>query len=277
MDIVEDTTETGGWLPCQHLWSRSADSWRRSALELLWHWEPLALSVWPSPRDQDWSAEHGITARTSGWSLSRGHHSWRIQVWIWHRYCSCLFTLSSGDSGWLEDPMHLKDPKLRCLLRILMCWIVLGSRCLICQTRGCGRGVWWPVWGSSRGSWWWVDTTMVSAPCSCLSRTPEVTVLRHLDTTGICQDGSMWVDWQKYILINCKKRKIVIFQERKWGFAFGYIGSSLAAAGGGDYGDETVDVLDHGSWRRSRVKMMVKREFCAGVTVPSHWFPECQF
>ena len=87
----------------------------------------------------------------------------------------------------------------------------------------------------------------------------------------------MWVDLQKYILINCKKRKIVIFQERKWGFAFGYIGSSLAAAGGGDYGDETVDVLDHGSWRRSRVKMMVKREFCAGVTVPSHWFPECQF
>ena len=73
------------------------------------------------------------------------------------------------------------------------------------------------------------------------------------------------------------KREKVFFQERKWGFAFGYIGSSLAAAGGGDYGDETVDVLEHGSWRRSRVKMMVKREFSAGVTVPSHWFPECQF
>ena len=48
-------------------------------------------------------------------------------------------------------------------------------------------------------------------------------------------------------------------------------------AGGGDYGDETVDVLEGANWRRSEVKMRYKREFSAGVTVPSEWFPDCSF
>ena len=55
------------------------------------------------------------------------------------------------------------------------------------------------------------------------------------------------------------------------------IGNNVAVAGGGDYGDETVDVLEGANWRRSEVKMKYKREFCAGVTVPSEWFPDCSF
>ena len=51
----------------------------------------------------------------------------------------------------------------------------------------------------------------------------------------------------------------------------------MVVAGGGDYGDETVDVLEGANWRRSEVKMRYKREFCVGVTVPSEWFPDCSF
>eukprot|EP00092_Neocalanus_flemingeri_P035956 GFUD01039149.1.p1 GENE.GFUD01039149.1~~GFUD01039149.1.p1 ORF type:complete len:358 (+),score=104.04 GFUD01039149.1:162-1076(+) len=64
-------------------------------------------------------------------------------------------------------------------------------------------------------------------------------------------------------------------KERKWGPAVGFIGPNLAVAGGGDYGDETVDLLVGSSWVRSEVVMNYKREFSVGVTVPSEWFPEC--
>jgi len=64
-------------------------------------------------------------------------------------------------------------------------------------------------------------------------------------------------------------------KERKWGPAVGFIGPNLAVAGGGDYGDETVDLLVGSSWVRSEVVMNYKREFAVGVTVPSEWFPEC--
>ena len=70
---------------------------------------------------------------------------------------------------------------------------------------------------------------------------------------------------------------VILFkpQERKWGPAVGFIGSNLVVAGGGDYGDETVDMLEGSSWVRSKVVMNYKREFSVGVTVPSKWFPEC--
>ena len=42
-------------------------------------------------------------------------------------------------------------------------------------------------------------------------------------------------------------------QERKWGPAVGLIGPDLAAAGGGDYGDETVDILRGAAWARAQV------------------------
>lgn len=57
----------------------------------------------------------------------------------------------------------------------------------------------------------------------------------------------------------------------------GFIGDKVAVAGGGDYGDETVDIMEGAGWRRSEVSMAYKREFCVGVTVPSHWFPHCSF
>jgi len=64
-------------------------------------------------------------------------------------------------------------------------------------------------------------------------------------------------------------------KERKWGPAVGFIGQNFAVAGGGDYGDETVDLLQGSTWIRSKVVMNHKREFSVGVTVPSSWFPEC--
>jgi len=66
-------------------------------------------------------------------------------------------------------------------------------------------------------------------------------------------------------------------QERKWLPAMGYVGEHLTLAGGGDYGDETVETLHGRDWRRSRVKMHYKREFAVGVSVPQEWFPECAF
>ena len=45
-------------------------------------------------------------------------------------------------------------------------------------------------------------------------------------------------------------------------------------AGGGDYGDETVDLLVGSSLVRSEVVMNYKKEFAVGVTVPSEFFPD---
>ena len=53
-------------------------------------------------------------------------------------------------------------------------------------------------------------------------------------------------------------------QERKWGAALGWAGGALTVAGGGDYGDETVDILSRGqaAWTRnhevSRTKQSLK-------------------
>ena len=69
----------------------------------------------------------------------------------------------------------------------------------------------------------------------------------------------------------------ILLQERKWGPAVGFVGDKVTVAGGGDYGDETVDTLEGTNWRRSPVSMRYKREFCVGVTVPSDWFPDCSF
>jgi hypothetical protein len=41
-------------------------------------------------------------------------------------------------------------------------------------------------------------------------------------------------------------------KERKWAPAVGFVGDRLTLAGGGDYGDETVESLTGRSWRRSR-------------------------
>ena len=40
-------------------------------------------------------------------------------------------------------------------------------------------------------------------------------------------------------------------QERKWGAAVGWVGAALTVAGGGDYGDETVDTLRGHVWDRN--------------------------
>jgi len=66
-------------------------------------------------------------------------------------------------------------------------------------------------------------------------------------------------------------------EKRKWGPGLGYIGQNLAIAGGADYGDDTVDVLEGTEWRRSGVTMRYKREFLAAATVPSEWFSQCGF
>jgi len=64
-------------------------------------------------------------------------------------------------------------------------------------------------------------------------------------------------------------------EERKWVAAIGQIGDEFTLAGGGPYGDNTLETLKDASFIRSRVLMRYKREFTAGVTVPSEWFPHC--
>jgi len=88
---------------------------------------------------------------------------------------------------------------------------------------------------------------------------------RSLETFGLNRNMPRW----EYVA--------GLTKERKWGPAVGFIGSNLVVAGGGDYGDETVDILRGGSWQRSNIDMIYKREFCVGVTLPQRWFPECQF
>ena len=43
----------------------------------------------------------------------------------------------------------------------------------------------------------------------------------------------------------------LMMQERKWGAAVGWVGTQLTVAGGGDYGDETVDTLLGDYWARN--------------------------
>ena len=51
-------------------------------------------------------------------------------------------------------------------------------------------------------------------------------------------------------------------------------------AGGMNYGDATVDEYDAISrtWRRAaRKRLSGKREFASHATVPTEWFPHCEF
>jgi len=84
-----------------------------------------------------------------------------------------------------------------------------------------------------------------------------------LETYGVTRDQPKW-EWLSSLT-----------SERKWGAAMGYIGDKFALAGGGDYGDNTIEVLEDRDWRRLNFTMKFKREFTAGVTVPSEWFPHC--
>jgi len=88
---------------------------------------------------------------------------------------------------------------------------------------------------------------------------------RSLETYGLTGDQPKW-EW----LSSLK-------QGRKWGAAVGYVGRTVVLAGGGDYGDDTIEVLQGRDWQKSRLTMKFKREFTAGVTVPSEWFPHCGF
>lgn len=67
-------------------------------------------------------------------------------------------------------------------------------------------------------------------------------------------------------------------EERKWGAALGHVDGALTIAAGIDYGDDTIDVYDGSQWSRDpNRKLAHKREFSAHATVPSEWFPQCNF
>ena len=103
---------------------------------------------------------------------------------------------------------------------------------------------------------------------------------RSLETFGPRRNMPRWeyLSGLTKVSISFLTNSLLIWvQERKWGPAVGFIGDKVTVAGGGDYGDETVDMLEGANWRRSPVSMIYKREFCVGVTVPSHWFPDCSF
>ncbi|XP_023330209.1 kelch-like protein 25 [Eurytemora carolleeae] len=51
---------------------------------------------------------------------------------------------------------------------------------------------------------------------------------------------------------------------RKWGSAIGYVNGKLTLAGGGDYGDNTIEHLIGRDWLKSNLTMKYKREFTAG-------------
>jgi len=70
----------------------------------------------------------------------------------------------------------------------------------------------------------------------------------------------------------------VLSESRRWGPAVGVVGQSLAVAGGGDWGTNTVEFFSRVErmWRRGP-NLSVAREFAAGVTVDSSWFPHCNF
>jgi len=84
-----------------------------------------------------------------------------------------------------------------------------------------------------------------------------------LETHGLTGDQPRW-EWFS-----------TLTEERKWIAGLGKIGPYFALAGGGAYGDNTVEILSGNTFQRIGVEMRYKREFTAGVTVPSEWFPHC--
>jgi len=92
-------------------------------------------------------------------------------------------------------------------------------------------------------------------------------VNRHgasLETFGLNFNQPKW-EWMSSLV-----------DAKKWGAAAGIINGVVTLAGGGDYGSDSIETLAVRDFRASSLKLIQKREFTAGVVVPSEWFPQCQ-
>ena len=66
-------------------------------------------------------------------------------------------------------------------------------------------------------------------------------------------------------------------EARRRGPALGSVMGKVVVAGGGDWGTDTVEVLEGSKWKKMNFRMKERREHAAYVTVDSQWFPKCHF